>query len=71
MNVSCNDALEELQFFTSRFIELFPEILNKDNENDVRVFQRFNSEIIKPKKGYLGKEFESNYLSYLLESEDW
>ena len=71
MNVSCNDAIEELQFFTNRFIELFPEILNKDNENDVRIFQRFNSEIIKTKKDYLGKGFESNYLSYLLESEDW
>lgn len=69
MNVNRNKALDELEFFTTRFLELFPEIQNKKYENDVRVFQKFFLEINKTRKSYTGKEFESNYLTYLL--EDW
>ena len=69
MNVNRNEALEELELFTNRFIEMFPEIIDRENDNDVRVFHRFNSEISKTKKDYLVKQYESNYISYLL--EDW
>jgi len=69
MNTNRNKALEELEYFTNRFIELFPEIQKKRYENDVRVFQKFFLEINKTKKDYMGKQFESNYLTYLM--EDW
>ena len=69
MNVNKNKAWEELEHFSNRFIEMFPEIIDQENDNDVRVFHRFNSEIVKTKKDYLVKQYESNYISYLL--EDW
>ncbi|MFX1498352.1 MAG: hypothetical protein ACFFBH_12565 [Promethearchaeota archaeon] len=69
IDVNRNKVLEELEFLSNRFLELFPEIENKKYENDVRVFHKFFLEINNTRKIHTGKEFESNYLTYLL--EDW